>query len=170
MDWANSPHPSPRTGLQPLLVVAREDGRYEVVAGGRRLAAFKLLAKAKTLPRNHSVPVLVREVGAEESLAENMVRVALHPADQYEAFRRLELGGLGSTDIAARFGVSQRVVRQRLALGAVSPAQMQAYREGELTLAQLEAFTLTTMLGRSRRFMGWSSTAISLLRRRQFGL
>jgi len=129
--------------LQPLLVAAREDGRYEVVAGGRRLAALKVLAKVKTIPRGFLIPVLVREVGEEQSLAENMVRMSLHPADQYEAFRRLEVGGLGSADIAARFGVSQRVVRQRLALGAVSPALMQAYRDGELTLAQLEAFTVT---------------------------
>ncbi|RDJ20261.1 ParB/RepB/Spo0J family partition protein [Bosea caraganae] len=129
--------------LQPLLVVACEDGRYAVIAGSRRLAAMKLLAKRKALPRGFAVPVMVREAGEEESLAENVVRMTLHPADQYEAFRRLELSGLGAADIAARFGVSLRIVRQRLALGAVAPHLMQAYRDGELTLAQLEAFTVT---------------------------
>lgn len=129
--------------LQPLLVVAREDGRYAVVAGSRRLMAMKLLAKRKALPRSYAVPVMVREAGEEESLAENVLRMPLHPADQYEAFQRLELSGLSAAEIAARFGASLRIVRQRLALGAVAPQLMQAYRDGELTLAQLEAFTVT---------------------------
>ncbi|MBA3904543.1 MAG: chromosome partitioning protein ParB [Rhodocyclaceae bacterium] len=129
--------------LQPLLVSSREDGRYAVIAGSRRLMALKLLSKRKALPRGFTVPVMVMEAGEEESLAENVVRMPLHPADQFEAFRRLELSGLGAAEIAARFGVSLRIVRQRLALGAVSPHLMQAYREGELTLAQLEAFTVT---------------------------
>lgn len=129
--------------LQPLLVVARGDGRYAVVAGSRRLMAMKLLVKRKALPRSCNVPVMVREAGEEESLAENIARMPLHPADQYEAFRRLELSGLGAAEIAARFGASLRIVRQRLALGAVAPHLMQAYRDGELTLAQLEAHTVT---------------------------
>ena len=129
--------------LQPLLVVAREGGRYAVIAGSRRLMALRLLTKRKVLPRSFTVPVMVREVGEEESLAENVVRMPLHPADQFEAFRRLELSGLGLDEIAARFGVSLRTVRQRLALGAVSANLMQAYREGKLSLAQLEAFTVT---------------------------
>lgn len=129
--------------LQPLLVSRSEDGRYAVVAGSRRLLALKALAKRKALPRGFTVPVMVREAGEEESLAENVVRMPLHPADQFEAFRRLELAGQGAAEIAARFGVSLRTVRQRLALGAVSPELMAAYREGDLTLAQLEAFTVT---------------------------
>ena len=41
-----------------------------------------------------------------------------------------------------------RVVKQRLKLAAVSPALMARYREGELTLDQLMAFTLTDDHGR----------------------
>lgn len=129
--------------LQPLLVAMLENGRYAVIAGSRRLMALKLLSKRKALPRGFTVPVMVMEAGEEESLAENVVRMPLHPADQFEAFRRLELAGLGAAEIAARFGLSLRIVRQRLALGAVSPHLMQAYRKGELTLAQFEAFTVT---------------------------
>ncbi|MFC5509068.1 ParB/RepB/Spo0J family partition protein [Bosea massiliensis] len=81
--------------LQPLLVSSREDGRYAVIAGSRRLMALKLLSKRKALPRGFTVPVMVMEAGEEESLAENVVRMPLHPADQFEAFRRLELSGLG---------------------------------------------------------------------------
>jgi len=67
----------------------------------------------------------------------------MHPADQFEAFKKLaEERGFGAEEIAARFGVTPHVVRQRLRLGAVSPRLMQAYRDGELTLEQLMAFAI----------------------------
>lgn len=132
--------------LQSLVVRAATDkrgrptGKYEVIAGGRRLAALKLLVSRKVITSDGPVPCLLREEdgAAELSLAENTVRERLHPADEYEAWTRLHHErGLGSQEIAGRFGVSERVVKQRLRLGAVSPRLMQAYREGALTLDQL---------------------------------
>lgn len=124
-----------------------ETGRFRVVGGNRRLAALRALARRKALPRGFPVPCIVGDTaeGEEEaSLAENVVREALHPADQVEAFRRLAEGrGLGAEAIAARFGVTPQVVRQRLRLAAVSPRLLQAYRDGALTLEQLTAFALT---------------------------
>ena len=80
----------------------------------------------------------------ELSLAENVSREALHPADEFEAFRDLQDNqGLGAETIAARFGVTPRVVKERLKLGAVKPALIQLYREGGMTLEQLMAFTVT---------------------------
>ena len=68
----------------------------------------------------------------------------MHPADQFEAFKRLaEERGLGAEEIAARFGVTPHVVRQRLRLGAVSPKLMEIYRNGDLALDQLMAFAIT---------------------------
>ncbi|MFN5570535.1 MAG: ParB/RepB/Spo0J family partition protein, partial [Bradyrhizobium sp.] len=68
----------------------------------------------------------------------------MHPADQFEAFKKLaEERGLGAEEIAARFGVTPHVVRQRLRLGAVSPRLMQIYRDGDLALDQLMAFAIT---------------------------
>jgi ParB family transcriptional regulator, chromosome partitioning protein len=46
-------------------------------------------------------------------------------------------------DIAARFGVTAAVVRQRLKLGAVSPKLRALYRKGEMNLDQLSAFAIT---------------------------
>ncbi|MEW6394958.1 MAG: chromosome partitioning protein ParB [Pseudomonadota bacterium] len=51
--------------------------------------------------------------------------------------------GFGAEEIAARFGVTAHVVRQRLRLGSVSPKLMQIYRDGDLTLDQLMAFAIT---------------------------
>ncbi|MBB6255003.1 ParB/RepB/Spo0J family partition protein [Nitrospirillum iridis] len=100
----------------------QETGRYEVVAGGRRLAALKLLAQRKRLPKAAPIPcaLLGTANALEVSLAENSY-VPPHPADQFEAFHRLHAAeGLPALEIAARFGVAERTVKQRLKLGAVS--------------------------------------------------
>ena len=62
-----------------------ETGRYTVTAGGRLLAALKLLVKQKRLAKNAPVPCIVKTDGVEEedSLAENTMREALHPLDQF---------------------------------------------------------------------------------------
>ncbi|NOG74233.1 ParB/RepB/Spo0J family partition protein [Roseicella sp. DB1501] len=139
--------------LQSLAVRAkldgagRETGRFEVVAGGRRLAALRLLAKGKRLAKHAPIPCRVLDGAndAEASLAENTVRLDMHPADQFEAFAALHRDGegLGVEEIAARFGVSAHTVRQRLRLAAVSPALIQAYRDEALTLDHLMAFAVT---------------------------
>ena len=143
-------------GLLQSLVVrpsldghGKPTGRYEVVAGARRLAALKLLARGKRITKSTAIPCRVLDDdgvdGAEASLAENVVRVDMHPADQFEAFARLHQdgAGLGIEDIAARFGVSAHTVRQRLRLAIVSPALVQAYRDGLLTLDHMVAFAVT---------------------------
>jgi len=141
--------------LQSLVVRPRLDGagqatgRYEVVAGARRLAALKLLAKRRRVAKGAPIPCRVLDGagvdGSEASLAENVVRVDMHPADQFEAFAGLHQdgAGLGIEDIAARFGVSAHTVRQRLRLAVVAPALVQAYRDEALTLDHLAAFAAT---------------------------
>ena len=136
-------------GLLASLVVRPIESirpRYAVVAGGRRLAALKALAAEGVIPVNHPVPCRV-DTGdtppGELSLAENVVRVAMHPADQAEAFGRLAAGGASAAAIAARFGVSERVVAQRLRLGNAAPALLDAYRAGALDLDTVQAFAMT---------------------------
>ena len=121
-------------------------GQFEVIAGGRRLAALRLLAKRKSWAKNAPVPCHVVTDGAAEelSLAENVMQCPMHPADQYHAFATLHRDhGMNAEDIAARFGVTPAVVRQRLKLAAVSPKLIELYRTSELTLDQLSAFAIT---------------------------
>lgn len=131
--------------LQNVQVRVASKGKYEVVAGGRRLAALKLLVEQKRINKDADIPchILNTEDAGEISLAENTLREPMHPADQFEAFYDFTQRGKGVEDIAARFGVSVAVVRQRLKLAAVSPRLMQLYREDELSLDQLMAFTVT---------------------------
>jgi ParB family chromosome partitioning protein len=121
-------------------------GVYFVTIGEGRRLALLLLAKRKTIRKAATVRCVVdlNNDPHEISLDENVTRAGLHPADQFEAFRRLaEERGLSAEEISARFGVSAGVVRQRLRLGAVNPALMDLYRGGELNLDQVMAFAVS---------------------------
>ena len=84
------------------------------------------------------------ESGTEISLAENAMREAMHPDDQFKAFRTLiEKQGATLEDIAARFGVTPSVVKQRLKLANVSPKLRALFRKGEMTLAHVMAFAVS---------------------------
>ena len=132
---------------QNLNDLAIEERRYEVVAGGRRLTALKQLAKEKHLPKDLPVPcrLLTEDVDAGEiSLAENVVRIAMHPADQFEAFHALVHDkGLSVAEVAERFGVEPALVEKRLKLASVHPKLLAAYRKEDLTLDCLMAFTVS---------------------------
>lgn len=140
-------------GLLENLVVQEgpvgTDGKpvFDVVAGARRLEALKLLARRKKIAAEYPVNCLILEqeqsTGLEASLAENIVRMPIHPADQCDAFAALHRQGLAVAEIAARFGLSVRFVEQRLKLASLSPRLLAEYRAGAMTLDQLTAFTLT---------------------------
>ncbi len=132
--------------LQNLTVVISADGQhYEVVAGGRRLAALKLLAKRRRIAKDYQVPcLLVADASARTaSLTENVQREAMHPADQFEAFAALVAEGRPVEDIAADFGVTPLVVQRRLKLANVSPRLLEDYRADAVTLEQLMALAIT---------------------------
>ena len=126
----------------------QDDGEhFAVIAGARRLAALNDLAREGAIASDFPVPCRVIENGVSDtelSLAENTVRVAMHPADQVEAFGALALAGATVADIAARFGVSERIVEQRLRLGHAAPELLDAYRENAIDLETLKAFAVTT--------------------------
>lgn len=122
------------------------EGRYEVVAGARRLAALQALAGEGGVAHDHPVACNVlptNSPAAELSLVENTIRAALHPADQAEAFAKLAHAGATVPEIAARFGISERTTEQRLRLGNAAPDLLDAYRAGKIGLQSLKAFCFT---------------------------
>lgn len=132
--------------LQNLIVIPASDGEhYEVVAGGRRLAALKLLAKKHRISREWEMPCLLVADGTARtaSLTENVQREAMHPADQFEAFAALVAEGRPIEDIAADFSVTPLVVQRRLKLANVSPRLMADYRADAVSLDQLMALSIT---------------------------
>jgi ParB family chromosome partitioning protein len=97
--------------VRPMLgEEGKETGRYEVPAGGRRYRALELLIKQKRMAKTEPIPCIVKRGGAtsleDDSLAENVHRLQLHPLDQ------------GSQCYA----VSLPVVRQRCCPCAAAPS------------------------------------------------
>jgi ParB family transcriptional regulator, chromosome partitioning protein len=130
--------------LNNLVVAPIAGGRFSVVAGGRRLAALKALARDGHLARDFPVPcVLIAGEAAEEtSLVENISRRAMEAMDEVDAFAALAAQGQEVDAIARRFGLSERHVAQRLALAKLSPKLKAAYRRAELSLDAAKAFCL----------------------------
>jgi ParB family chromosome partitioning protein len=136
--------------LQNLVAVpvkGRRKGQYEVMAGGRRLAAVQALVEEGTLPAETTVPVLVLDdstTAGEASLAENFQRAGMNPADECLAFRHfIETDGASIEDLAKRFGVSTRFVEGRVRLGSLAEPVFEALRTGEITLDLAAAFGTT---------------------------
>ena len=119
--------------------------RFAVAAGERRRRALLLLQQRGRLPKAHEVlcELVPPERALEVSVAENSGREALHPADEFEAFKALIDEGKGIEDVATRFGVSVLTVQRRLKLSAVSPKLLALYRQDGINLDQLMALTLS---------------------------
>lgn len=141
--------------IEPLTV--RPNGKgYKVVNGGKRLAALQFLAEEKDATANgiavtseYPVPVVIRDESdadaRDTSLITNIVRADMHPADECEAFADLHKNGKGLSvkEIAIRYGIDEKRVRQRLALGAqLSQSVRDAWRENKIDNADAQAFTL----------------------------
>lgn len=128
---------------------ANDPTRFEVIAGGLRLAALQLLAQRGMLPESLAtagIPCRLIDddnVALEASTAENTLREAMHPADQFEAFKGMLDAGKPLADVAAHFGVTERVVSQRLKLANIAPDLLEVYRQDGMTLEQLQALALT---------------------------
>jgi ParB family chromosome partitioning protein len=132
--------------LQALIVRKSNHGRYAVIDGRRRLRALSILAEDGRIAADMAVDchIASRKANpAEIGLAANIVRVAMHPADQFEAFRALIDNGSKPADIATRFGVSESIVVKRMKLGRVSPALLDVYRNGGMSLEQVQAFAIS---------------------------
>jgi ParB family transcriptional regulator, chromosome partitioning protein len=132
--------------LQSLVVRKDKRGKYAVVAGQRRLLALKSLAESEMIDADRPIActIINGKVDATEiSLAENVQREPMHPADEFDAFKGLIEGGMPVADVAARFGVTEAVVQKRLKLANVSPALIDAYRNGDMTLQHVMAFAVT---------------------------
>ena len=147
-------------GILENLLVRETDGKTEVVSGSRRLRILNALAADGEIPPGYPVPcrILHKEAAATEaSLHENEKRAAMHPADQFAAYKRMRDDGLTAAEIATRAGVAEQLVVRRLRLAAVAPEILDAYRDGKLNLESVMAFTITDDHGAQRAV--WTTVA-----------
>ena len=130
----------------PLLVLPNGEG-FEIVAGRRRYFAAKAVAEEKG--EIAPLPCAVMEPGddaaaLEASLIENIARLDPDEMSQYETFVRLTKEGRSVAEIAATFGITERMVNQRLALGNLLPKIRDAYRKEEIDAETIRHLTLAS--------------------------
>ncbi len=101
--------------IQPLVVLARDDGRYEIVVGERRFRAAKL-AGLTAVPAFLHQPIS-SEAKLELALIENVQRADLNPIEEAKAYERLK-GEFGLTvnEIARKVGKDASTISNLLRL------------------------------------------------------
>ncbi len=126
----------------PLLV--RPNGSpdtFEIVAGGRRYFASKIVADERRQVDERSevepLPCAVMEPGddaaaLEASLIENIARLDPDEVSQWVTFTRLIKEGRTVPEISRTFGITERMVKQRLALGNLLPKIRDAYAKEKI--------------------------------------
>lgn len=129
--------------LQPLLVRLNCEG-FEIIAGQRRYhAACKLAENGNVDP----LPCIIMQEGddakaIEASLAENIARLPMDEIDQYKAFSALVKQGSSVDEIANQFGITERLVKQRLAIANLIAPVLTLYRKEEITADTVRNLTL----------------------------
>lgn len=117
--------------IQPLLVKPLAGGRYELVAGERRLRASRL-ADVETVPAYVRADLEANTL--ELALVENMARVDLNPVDAARACAALvdELG-LTKEEVAKRVGKSRVAVSNLIRLLGLPDEALQMLEDGMLS-------------------------------------
>jgi ParB-like chromosome segregation protein Spo0J len=138
--------------LQPIVVAPPVAGRYQLIAGARRLAAFEhLLAQEQPGPDPApaplaqaspwaAIPAFVRDAGTLDrlllALSENLARRDLSDADTGLAVRTLhDMHAWTATEIAARVGTSVGWISQVLGV-ARDPELADHVQAGRLSVAK----------------------------------
>lgn len=117
--------------LVPVLARPIAGGKFEVVAGNRRLAAARKAGLVE-------IPAMIKEMtdveAREAQIIENLQREDVHPLDEGEAYRQLvEKSRYEIPAVAAKVGKSESYVKQRLFLTNLEEKPAAAYRAGKFS-------------------------------------
>ena len=123
--------------MQPVLVRPLADGRYEIIAGERRVRAARLAGLDE-------VPVLVREVPDESAavmaLVENIQREDLNPLEEAQGLQRLVADfGLTHEQAAQAVGRSRSAATNLLRLLQLAEPVQQMLLAGDLDMGHARA-------------------------------
>jgi ParB family chromosome partitioning protein len=126
------------------------EGRFELVAGRRRVHAARLAqAEEGADPELGRVPSAIMEAGddaaaLEASLIENIARLDPDEVTQWETFTRLVKEGREVDDIAMTFGLPDLTIRRVLALGNLLPRIRNLYRDEKIDRTTVRHLTLAS--------------------------
>jgi ParB family transcriptional regulator, chromosome partitioning protein len=146
--------------LQPIVVRPLPGGKYELIAGERRLRASKLAEL-------ESIPAVVRQTEDWErldlALAENMARVDLNPVEEARACSMLvDDLRLSKAEVGRRVGKSRVAVSNLIRLLELPDDALELIEAGELSEAHGRAILTCKdhdarkRLARDAREQGWS--------------
>lgn len=136
-------------GLLKNLVVtkSKKRGRYEVIDGGCRLRAMRLIVERGTWKASQEVACKLMEGSdadaSEISFAANFQHLNMTPAEECRAFLHFIKDDGDTAAVAKRFGVTQRFVEGRLRLANLAEPIFAALEAGEITLDIAKAFAST---------------------------
>ena len=125
------------TGMVQPILVRRQGGRYQIIAGERRWRAAREAGLA-------SVPVVVRDVPddrlLELALVENIQRQELMPLEEAQAYQRLhDEFRLTQEEVARRVGKDRSTVANTLRLLRLPPKVRELLAAGRLDAGHARA-------------------------------
>jgi ParB family transcriptional regulator, chromosome partitioning protein len=123
--------------VQPILVRALANGRFQLIAGERRWRASRLAGKA-------AVPAILRQVSDEQAMeitiVENLQRADLNPMEQARAFQRLSHEfHMTQEQMAQRTGKDRATVANFLRLLRLPPSVQAKVESGDLAFGHARA-------------------------------
>jgi len=131
--------------LQNLVGEVVSDNHIDITAGGRRLAALQHLQKNGEIEEDFMVPVkpIKAELSTVASLSENVNRAPMNAVDEFKAIQTMFSEGMTETEIAAKFNIKVRSVRQRMRIANVIEPVQKAYVAGKIDIEILMEFAST---------------------------
>ena len=123
--------------IQPILVEAREDGHYTIIAGERRFRAAGMAGL-------DDVPIIVRELDNQQkleiALIENIQREDLNPVEEAQAYKSLmEHTGATQEELSKRLGKSRSAIANTLRLLKLPSDMRDAISSGRLSAGHARA-------------------------------
>lgn len=129
-------------GLLFPLLVSPHNGRLFVIDGRKRLAALRRLRFLGQLPRSlNTVPYIMTAKSDKTSVSTVSVSTVMPRRELYARIKRKSDAGVTVADIAQALHLSRSTVIDVLNIARLSPALREAYWRGDLSLAQVKAFT-----------------------------
>lgn len=149
--------------LQPLVVTELGKGKFELIAGERRLRASRALGLEK-------IPVVVRphaddQQKLELALIENIQREDLNPVEEAKAYQALMKDfNLRQEDIAGRVGKARSTVANALRLLDLEKDQLDALADGRISRSHARTLLAEPVPSRRREIFAQMLTGTMTVR------
>lgn len=132
--------------IMPLITRPTAEGS-QIIAGQNRYVNIGELIAEGSWDEEREIVVDERDLDDTEALeiatSEN-INIAMHPMHQYEAFSRLVEMGRSPTEIANGYGVSVRIVEQRLSYAKLALRAREMVKQNERDLEWASAMTMAS--------------------------